>query len=81
MADKIDDGGSAFAHMAADGHGDYRPGLTKREYFAAQALPACIYKCVPQECADGETMEQMFARKSFLVADAMIKASKGPSDD
>ena len=77
MADKIDDGGSAFAHMAADGHGDYRPSLTKRRILRpGPNVIACIYKCVPQECADGETMEQMFARKSFSSPNAMIKANE-----
>ena len=65
MADKIDDGGSAFAHMAADGHGDYRPGLTKREYFAAPRCQRAYTNASHRNVRDGETMEQMFARKSF----------------
>lgn len=47
---------------------------TLRDWFAGQALVACIQKCVPQECDTGENMEQMFARKAFLVADAMLAA-------
>jgi|LakMenE18May11ns_1017448.scaffolds.fasta_scaffold9382254_2 hypothetical protein len=49
-------------------------GLTKREYFAAQALPAVIAKCNPHECLAGETMAQMFARRSVEVADALAQA-------
>jgi hypothetical protein len=51
-------------------------GMNLRDYFAAQALPAVIMKCGPAECASsvGETMEQMFARKAYGVADAMMKA-------
>ena len=39
---KIDDGGAAFPGMASDGHRDYRPGLTKRDYFAAAALTGLL---------------------------------------
>ena len=49
-------------------------GMSLRDWFAGQALVACIQKCVPQECNTGENMEQMFARKAFLVADAMLAA-------
>ena len=34
MTKKIEDGGPAFPHMAADGHPDYRLGLTVRDWFA-----------------------------------------------
>lgn len=49
-------------------------GMSLRDWFAGQAVVACIQKCVPQECDTGENMEQMFARKAFLVADAMLAA-------
>lgn len=35
---KREDGGPAFPHMAADGHPDYRLGMTMRDHFAGQAL-------------------------------------------
>ena len=72
------DGGPAFPEAIAVGpDGDVYPGfsgMTLRDWFAGQALAACIQKCVPQECNTGENMEQMFARKAFLVADAMLAA-------
>ena len=78
------DGGPAFPEAIAVGPaGDVYPGfsgMTLRDWFAGQALAACIQKCVPQECNTGENMEQMFARKAFLVADAMLAvraAAKG----
>lgn len=75
---KIEDGGPAFPHMAADGHTDYRLGLTVRDWFAGQAIPAIIRQCASDlNFRDGaETAEQYFARKAYEVADAMIAASK-----
>jgi hypothetical protein len=50
--------------------------MTMRNYFAAQALPSVIIQCANDARIDGETIEQMFARKSRrLVADAMLKES------
>lgn len=67
-------GGPAFP-ISIPGVGDNGcPGMSLRDWFAGQALVACIQKCVPQECDTGENMEQMFARKAFLVADAMLAA-------
>lgn len=77
---KIETGGPAFpkppdpypnVQQSTDGGNS---GMTLRDWFAGQALVACIQKCVPQECNTGENMEQMFARKAFLVADAMLAA-------
>ena len=72
------DGGPAFPEAIAVGPaGDVYPGfsgMSLRDWFAGQALAACIQKCVPQECNTDENMEQMFARKAFLVADAMLAA-------
>ena len=78
------DGGPAFPEAIAVGPaGDVYPGfsgMTLRDWFAGQALAACIQKCVPQECNTGENMEQMFARKAFLVADAMLAARAAAKD-
>lgn len=71
------DGGPAFPFEYELGEGLGRtnhPGMSLRDWFAGQALAACIQKCVPQECNTDENMEQMFARKAFLVADAMLAA-------
>lgn len=54
-------------------------GMTLRDYFAAHALPSVINKCVPHECQLGESMEQMFSRKAYLVADAML-AARNPQE-
>jgi hypothetical protein len=62
----------AFPHMKCEGHRDYAGGMSLRDYFAAQALPSVISNCVPMECQEGENMEQMFARKAYRVADAML---------
>jgi len=43
-----------------------------RDWFAGQALPACILCCHASERLDGETFAQMFARKADEAADAMI---------
>lgn len=52
--------------------GDDEPGMSLRDYFAAVAVAACIERCVPHECEGGETMAEMFARKAYIVADAML---------
>lgn len=79
MTKKIEDGGPAFPHMAADGHPDYRLGLTVRDWFAGQAIGAIIRQCASDlQFRDGsETSEQYFARKAYEVADAMLAARKG----
>lgn len=86
MTSKIDDGGAAFPpHGAADGHRDYRPGLTKREYFAAAALanPALCTGSAPEYMLKawfGErialTQQEIAARQAVAYADALIAASK-----
>lgn len=49
-------------------------GLTKREYFAAMAMPAVIRACSRDTLKAGETREQMFARVALANADALIAA-------
>lgn len=51
-------------------------GMTLRDYFAAAALPAVIANCASDRLTNGESREQMFARKALEVADALIAASK-----
>jgi hypothetical protein len=65
-----------FEEKSGDGtHYHSHSGMTMRNYFAAQALPSVIIQCANDARIDGETIEQMFARKSYLVADAMLKES------
>lgn len=70
-ASKIDDGGSAFPFS----HEQFL-GLSRRDYFAAAAVPAVIANCASDRLTNGESREQMFARKALWVAEALIAASK-----
>lgn len=82
MTSKIDDGGAAYPMPdqrdpvtgAGIMQGSY--GLTKRDYFAAAALPAVIQMCNLDNRQASESDEQMFARKALACADALIAASK-----
>ena len=49
-------------------------GMTLRDYFAGQAIASVIVRCDPRERFGDETMEQMFARRAYSVADAMLQA-------
>lgn len=69
-------------HMGWSAHDAMRvlgrhPGMTLRDWFAGQALPGVIAICSADTLRDGETSPQMFARKSYAVADAML-AERGP---
>lgn len=70
MTKKIEDGGPAFPHMAADGHPDYRLGLSRRDWFAGQALAS-----VGSFWSDSET-RRTYAKRAYQMADAMLAASK-----
>lgn len=54
-------------------------GLTKREWFAGQAIGAVIKQCCRDsaDALEGRSIEQYFAEKAFAVADAMLKAGEG----
>lgn len=71
------DGGAAFPvvfeHAEATSEHE---GMSLRDHFAAKALPPCMYICVNDTLNDGETRMEMFARKSYEMADAMLKARK-----
>jgi hypothetical protein len=49
-------------------------GASLRDYFAAKALPAVLSVCFTDSLKPGETPEDMFSRKSYAIADAMLKA-------
>ena len=66
------DGGNAYP-VASDVIG-HSPGMSLRDAAALAALPAVVRACIPLECLPDETMEQMFARKAFAIADAFIAA-------
>jgi hypothetical protein len=91
MADKINDGGSAFPRAATaappgllqDKSALYldpgTSGMSLRDFLAAQALPMCWRFAAKQEDASGH-YEDIAGRASFwayAAADAMLKARNG----
>jgi hypothetical protein len=71
-----DSGGAAFQiphsnepHAPCAEHG-----MTLRDWFAGKALVGVIDACKADTREPGETAGEMFARKSFAVADAMLAA-------
>jgi hypothetical protein len=51
---------------------DGRDSMTLRDFAAITALPAVIVQCAEDYRDTSETIEQMFARKSYALADAML---------
>ena len=49
---------------------------TRRDEFAGQALPGVMATCQGDTRLLNETTPEMFARKSYEVADAMLEARK-----
>jgi hypothetical protein len=41
------------------------------------ALPAVVQTCKGDPCDRGETIEQLFARRAYSIAEAMMEARKG----
>lgn len=86
MPERIDDGGPAFpVDGLRDNNGNIvhrAEGMSRRDYFAAKALPALIACFDAQDlddCANkSEAPEQLVARRAYAYADAMIAASKEP---
>jgi hypothetical protein len=77
-----ENGGSVFPELIAE-KGDYettlfrfnKSGLTKREYYAGQAITGLLANAdyAPLTKEEGEGCAIGFARLSFMVADALIK--------
>ena len=60
---------NAFPHPSgAQGY----EGLSKREWFAGQALPSIMMLCGRDTRPEGETVEEYFVRLSYEIADLMI---------
>lgn len=67
------DGGPAFpVPEPGMGRADWFSGASLRDVFAWQTLPAIISTCSGDARDLGETTEEMFARKAYAIADAML---------
>ena len=76
-----DNGGSAFPHQAdkeflTSGVVQYHPGMTLRDYFAAKVMQSLLRMAAPGTGfgKDHEGTNLQFAKASYAVADAMLKA-------
>jgi len=81
MTKKIEDGGPAFPVLGNIGYNSdwvSEDGMSLRDHFASQAIPAIIRQCASNLnfMDKTETAEQYFARKAYLIADAMLLARK-----
>ena len=70
------DGGLAFPDPARAGGHCMDTGMTLRDWFAGQALVGIINACAMDARQNGERTEEMFARKAYSIADAMLEARK-----
>ena len=52
--------------------------MSLRDWFAGQALAAIISTCRSDTRENGETREQMFARRAYDIADALLSARGEP---
>lgn len=69
MTDKT--GGAAFP-QSMECYG----GLTIRDWFAGQIVGHVIQATKSDTREEGETHEQMFARRAYAIADALLSARK-----
>jgi len=66
-----------YAFPVAPGDVPYwQPGMSILEWYAGQALPQIINTCARDTTKPGETREQLFARKAFEVARAMMSEAR-----
>lgn len=75
MAVKDHSGGAAFPGMTAVGHKDYAPGLSVRDYFAAQIVASAANSFrLRRACmaGQGDIAMKNLASMAYLLADAMI---------
>ena len=70
---KPDDGGSAFPFAEATTDFSVSPGMTLRDWFAGQALPACISAPCPPAWTHGSAEHRkQSASAAYLIADEII---------
>ena len=67
-----DDGGPAFPSPEND-YAVMEYGMSVRDYFAGQALPAVIAEWRDAQPLMHETWNQVVARNAYALTDAMIK--------
>lgn len=67
---EIKDGGPAFPITDPCQAG----GMTLRDWFAGKAMAACVSACQGDTRLPGETQSELIARRSYELADAMLKA-------
>ncbi len=78
MSDK-ETGGSAFPVCEVKNRNDEtilypESGMTLRDYFAAKAIPAVIEMYSEDIHGPEELHEDYFARRAYMIAEAMLKA-------
>lgn len=73
MSAPVDNGGPAFPHSLPDLYQPDTAGMSLRDYFAAQALP-WFAEDASADPVNGLTWQQIAARGSYDLADAMIEA-------
>ena len=64
------DGGPAFPIVNDDGVRD--TGMSLRDYFAAQAMNGVLERASYDDRQAGESLPQVFARRCYELADAML---------
>lgn len=66
-----------YAFPVAPGDVPYwQPGMSTLQWYAGQALPGVIETCARDTLKGEETREQLFARKAFAVARAMMDEAR-----
>jgi hypothetical protein len=74
MNSKVKDGGSAFPHPHQHGFKPSEDGMSLRDWFAGTVLGGVIAATKSDTREPNETHEQMFARRAYALADAMLSA-------
>lgn len=75
MEDKVKDGGAAFPSSFRYDLEDWADsGMSLRDWFAGTVLGGVIAATKSDTREPNETHEQMFARRAYALADAMLAA-------
>lgn len=77
---KVNDGGAAFPMLWNIGYNtdwDVEPGMSMRDYFAANALTGLISRTNPGSISRDDC--NFFASQAYWMADAMLAARNAPT--